>query len=117
MPGRGVAFNDERAHFRTVAVVVGDKRAVFGRTKCKRQTIEALSRAVPNESVREAHDMRTKLLNPGMTREGVDAVCRNDDVEVGEGRQRVDSLTELDAYAGVFGLFLQHLQQPHPSNG
>ena len=48
IPGRGVAFDDERAHRRAVAIVVGDERAVLVRAEGERQALER--RVVPYQA-------------------------------------------------------------------
>ena len=62
VPGRRVAFDDERAHARAVAIVVRNERAVLVGAERERQAIEHPGRAVPGELVGERVDPRPEAL-------------------------------------------------------
>ena len=99
MPGRRVAFDQEGAHRRAVAVVVRDPDAMLVGAERERQAVERLGRAIPGELVGEPLDARLELALERAPDHRVEPVRAYDQIRLAQLRERRDlpAVRRLDA--------------------
>ena len=116
-PGCRVALDDECAHVRRIAVVMGVERAEFVLDEGLRQGFEALGRPVPDEFPVQMRERGSELALECAAQQRVDAVRRDDQVAIAEIFERADGGAERERHAGGACPLLQELQQLEPADG
>ena len=116
LPGRRVAFDQERAHVRRIAIVMRVEGAEIGRDKRLRQRLERLCGAVPGELVGRMRDRRAELAFEAAAHQRVQPVGRDDQVVAGELIHRLDHGVEPRRDADGADALLQDGQQREPAD-
>ena len=115
-PRRRIALDDERAHGRGVAVVVGVEGAELVGDERLRQRVEGLGRAVPGELAPGMLQRETEFALERPPHQRVDAVGGDDQVLLPQLIQRRQLRAEPQIDAGLAGALLQEPQQLQPAD-
>src|SRR5258706_14709156 len=106
LPGRRVAFHQESAHRRAVAVVMRHERTMLALPERERQAFEPLAGAVPGELVGQDLGFWTKLFLVKITDEGIKPVGPDDPVMAPQLVPRMQRLVEKQLRARALALLL-----------
>jgi hypothetical protein len=111
LPGGVRDLDQEGAHARAVAVMVGAEHAVFGLAEGQRQAVEDLAGAVPDEAVGTQVGLGAELGLVLVAHPRERAVGADHQVGTGQRRiiERRHLAVELDSYAQRLGMGVQRL--------
>ena len=116
LPGRGVAFDQERAHVGRIAVMMRVERSEIGLHEGLRQRGKTLAGAVPGELVGRMRDRGAEFLLETAAHQRVQPVGGDDQVVAPEFVERLDDGVVSRRDAGGADALLQDRQQFEPAD-
>lgn len=111
-----VAFDQEGAHGRRVAVVMGVEGTAVGLDEGLRQRLEALRGAVPDELVRGVGQRGAEIALEGAAYQRVQPVGSDDQIVPVELIDRMNRRVEARGDAGIDRALLQESQELEPAD-